>query len=416
MDTGTENMNIDSLGQAAGFEAAAPPREGARILVVDDDLALREAVSALLRQGGYRTTAVPDAPRALAMMAQEQPDLVLADVKMPEMDGYAFFEHVRRNPDWQSIPFIFMSAKAYPHDIRLGYELGADHYLTKPFDREDLLVSVDSHLARARAIREAAGREWESRKQEFVTILGHELRTPLFLIQGYLSLAQEKCGEGNTELVEKLLAGMDHGARRLGKRVEDMLMLANIDAGVAQAEVKRFSRACALHDHLKEAVEKLGDRASKANVKIISDLGTKVFVRAIPAHLQMILQQLIDNAIKFSPRQGGTVWVTVAENDGMASLRVRDQGLGIPPSHQPMLFKPFEQLNRRQQEQQGLGIGLYIARALARMQQGDITFQTEPGLGSTFTLTLPAISSPQNPAGISPTARADSVPAPVYAV
>jgi hypothetical protein len=107
----------------------------------------------------------------------------------------------------------------------------------------------------------------------------------------------------------------------------------------------------------------------------------------------MILRQLIDNAIKFSPREGGKVWVRMNTQNGSPSVRVQDQGMGIPQADRPNPFRRFKQIDREQHEQQGLGLGLYLARALARLHDGEITFARGPEGGSVFTRTMPAVPS-----------------------
>ena len=128
------------------------------ILIVEDDVAVAEGLRMTLRVEGWRAESFTDGRRALEWMASHQPDLVVADIMMPGMNGYQFFQRVRGNPDWQWIPFVFLTAKAELEDIRYGRELGADDYLTKPIEPDDLIAAVRGRLARYQQLEASARR------------------------------------------------------------------------------------------------------------------------------------------------------------------------------------------------------------------------------------------------------------------
>jgi DNA-binding response OmpR family regulator len=124
----------------------------ATILIVDDQPEILENIELILSIEGYRVLAAADGPEALDLLQGHAVDLILADIAMPRMNGYQLFERVRENPQWIPIPFLFLSARAMDSDIRYGKELGADDYLTKPIQPEDLLAAVQGRLRRAREL------------------------------------------------------------------------------------------------------------------------------------------------------------------------------------------------------------------------------------------------------------------------
>src|SRR5512141_2459123 len=160
----------------------------ARILVVEDNPVMAEGIRDVLELAGHTAFVAADGVEGLAAIPKVGPDLIISDVMMPHMDGFEFYQTVRANPAWVFIPFIFLTARGQEEDIYLGKRMGADDYLVKPYDRDNLVATVESKLARARAVSQAAATEMEAVKRSITRILGHELRTPLTWIQGYVEL------------------------------------------------------------------------------------------------------------------------------------------------------------------------------------------------------------------------------------
>jgi DNA-binding response OmpR family regulator len=133
----------------------------------------------ILTLSDYACLAATDGAESLQVMYRQSPDLILSDITMQTMDGYEFYHAVRANPDWVAIPFIFLTARGQTADIRQGTSLGADHYLVKPFETDDLLATVEARLRRIREIQAAAQTDVERMKQHLMKVFGHELRTPL---------------------------------------------------------------------------------------------------------------------------------------------------------------------------------------------------------------------------------------------
>jgi len=131
------------------------------ILFVDDDPIIQENVVELLELAGYRTLVANDGVEALVLMDTHLPDLIISDITMPNMDGFAFYEAVRAKTAWLIIPFIFLSARGEQEDIRCGYRMGVDFYLSKPFEPQDLLIAIDSRLKRITEIQSAIRDEVE---------------------------------------------------------------------------------------------------------------------------------------------------------------------------------------------------------------------------------------------------------------
>ena len=159
------------------------------LLIVEDDQAILDGVAIALEAAGYVVMKAINGEDALAQLEKATPDLILSDIMMPVMDGFDFYRALRANSEWELVPFVFITARGDPDQIREGMLLGVDDYLPKPFDTDDVLKVVDTRLRRAIDIREASQREVHMLKGRILRLLNHELRTPMTQIRGYVQLA-----------------------------------------------------------------------------------------------------------------------------------------------------------------------------------------------------------------------------------
>lgn len=365
--------------------------ENITVLLVDDDPAILEGVVDLLEFYGYEVLTAGDGQSALDLMGQRTPDLVISDIMMPEMDGFQFYEEVRKNPYWVAIPFIFLTARGQPVDVRRGQSMGADAYLIKPFEPEDLIIAIQARLKRVREIQAATQAHVEGMKQQLMNVFSHELRTPLTYIYGYVSLLQEGHTRLNPQMVDRMLDGVRKGADRLVNLVEDLILLVRIDSGVLKGELDERKAATDMGRVVGDAAESLALRAVERQINLDVQLQNGLQVSGIDLYLVDVFKRLIDNAIKFTPKQGGAITIRSGQDGDHAWVTVQDQGVGISRDDQKRIFERFVQINRAEQEQQGIGLGLSLARELTALHGGRIEVSSEPGQGSTFTVWLPLV-------------------------
>ncbi len=359
------------------------------ILLVDDDLAILDGVTDLLNIYGYQVIAVENGHQALEVMQSTPPDLVISDISMPSMDGYALFEAVRSKPEWVPIPFIFLTARGQISDIRRGRKLGADGYLTKPFDPEELLSAIQGQIKRTQDIKVATHADVEAMKQRLIAVFSHELRTPLTYIYGYVNLLRDQYPELSHNAVDEMLNGIQAGAERLYRLVEDLMLMVRIDSGVVEVEIALGQVILPLEKIFEDIGHEFGYKARQRNVTLVYHVPDDLKRLPVSLYIRDVLKRLIDNAIKFSKQEGGNVYVSLSHADGKLNIAVADDGIGIEPSQQDIIFESFQQANRDMLEQQGLGLGLTLSRALVRLHGGEIALESTSGVGSTFTLILP---------------------------
>lgn len=365
--------------------------KGKRILVVEDHESLLAAIQDILEAEGYTVFTASDGLEALQLMKETRPDLVVADIMMPRMDGHDLYRAIRARPEWVRIPFIFLTAKAERADILKGKDLGAEDYLTKPFDPQELVVAVRARLKRAQAIWRATEIEFDQLKQQIITVLGHELRTPLTYVMGYTDLALEDPASLSSDEFETLLLGVKQGADRLAQLVEDFLLLIRLDSGQAAEEFHLMVQVYTDWGEIVEGViheysEKAAAKTVLLEIEMPPDLSPLQLCEPFFADA---LGRLVDNGIKFSRGPVKLVTVSAQVVNEWVEIAVRDKGVGIPADEMPHLFERFRQIGREEMEQQGRGLGLAITRELAHLHGGEVLVESEFGAGSTFTMRLP---------------------------
>lgn len=377
---------------------------GEHILVVEDDKAMVEGIRDALEMSGYEVGIAENGEVALNYLGQRVPDLIVSDIMMPKVDGYELLEHVRRNPDWVSIPFIFLTSKSEKSDIRKGFAMGAESYLPKPFEEEDLQVAVRARLDRARQIQKASRFELNDLKNRILNLLSHEFRTPLTYITGYADLLQDE--NLTPEQLRQFLGGLHTGGTRLHNLVEDFLFLVSLqtdDAGNAYVMQRDYFNDWA------DLVDRVFVRYAEASAARHVTLECEV-VEPLPslmlhvAYLEDVLSRLVSNAIKFTPEEdGGRVQVRIETRDGGVLISISDEGIGIPAAQMSIVFEPFYQIDRDKHEQQGAGVGLAIVKGIVELHGGWIAIENHGHRGSVFSVWLPHVDESNNLSASRPT-------------
>jgi two-component system sensor histidine kinase/response regulator len=362
-----------------------------KILVTEDDPSMLEIIAFLLEDEGYRVLKAANAEAALALLQNTTPDLIISDIMMPGMSGYEFFKEIRANSAWARIPFIFLTARGQRGDIRQGMGMGADDYITKPFEPEELLDAVKIRLNRAADAQASLHRISADLQDKIVQALIHEFRTPLALVVGYTELLESSNREMLDMDFETILNGLHAGSRRLSNLVEDFLLLTRINLGdIAQQARSEQQRTSSPEWVVDQIIARFENQAAASNVSLISDHAARGLTIAIgQPELTEIVSRLLDNAIKFSKNMAGQVQLTTHQDGDHWVLAVHDDGIGIPQEAHAWIFEAFRQVDRDKYEQQGSGVGLTIVRGLTEAYGGQVTVESTPEVGSTFTVSIP---------------------------
>jgi signal transduction histidine kinase len=384
--------------------ADVPPR----VLIVDDERRNAELLKVMLLPEGYVLLTATSGEDALALLADQQPDLILLDVMMPGMDGYQVATRIKQNPATNNIPVIMLTALDDRNARMLGLNAGAEDFLTKPVDRAELCVRVRNllrlkaygdklrvaHAALATALTEASearlmAEHANNAKTQFLRAMSHELRTPLNAISGYTEILEMGIRGTVNPAQVKDLGRIKRASAYLLRLINDVLTIARLEGARPLHLV-----SIAVNPVLAE-VESLCILQAKANGLELSvaECEHEMFACADAERFQQILLNLVTNAVKFTPKGGG-INVTCDDDSGVVRVRVQDTGVGVRMLDLERVFEPFVQIDRHltTETQQGVGLGLSISRELARAMSGDLTLDSVEGVGSTFTLTLPIAS------------------------
>ena len=359
-----------------------------RILVIDDEPLLRETVRLALVGKGFDVIEAENGTQGIEKARQQLPDLILCDVNMEQVDGYLTLSALRNEPTTSAIPFILMTGMADNAGMRHGMELGADDYLPKPFRIEELYAAVEARLRKAEALRHEAEKKLSDLRANISMMLPHELRTPL---NGILAFGEMLAADAAT-LPAKEVAEMGQVIRDSGKRlerlIENFLIYAQIEllgADTLKVNALRQQQTRAPAKLIQEHAVGQARVADRAN-DLVLDLADHP-VRISEDYLARIVDELVQNAFRFSD-SGKRVSVTLSGLPNGVVLSVTDQGRGFSTEHITKVGA-YMQFERQIQEQQGLGLGLVIARRLAELHGGTLSIQSERGSRTTVSVELP---------------------------
>jgi len=359
-----------------------------KILVIDDEEWLREMMRMALSQRGFEIIEAENGAQGIETARKELPDLILCDVNMEKVDGYLTLSSLRGEATTASIPFILMTGLADQAGMRHGMELGADDYLPKPFTIEALYAAVDARLKKARVVREEAERKLADLRDNISMMLPHEMRTPLNGILAYGEILVADAGTLPPKEISEMGQVIYDSGKRLERLIENFLIYAQLEMlGTDPQKLNSLLRKTT------KGPARLIEKHARDQAQLArrpSDLTLELDNMSVPIsedYFTKIVDELVQNAFKFS-QPGTPVKVTLADGSDAVTLTIADNGRGLSTDHIKKVGA-YMQFDRKLHEQQGLGLGLTIARRLTELHGGAMIIQSEQGQGTTVTIKLP---------------------------
>jgi signal transduction histidine kinase len=366
------------------------------ILVIDDQPDNLHYLKLLLRE--FRVESALSAKEGIRKAEELQPDLILLDIMMPEIDGFEACKMLKENEATSDIPIIFVTARVMLDDVIKGLELGANDYITKPFEPAELIARVKTHLdlqkAKIKLLEQFVHlTELNEAKNTFLQIAAHDLRNPLKVIQGFTRLIMERYDSLSDDNLQEFLHDISSAADSMLKIINDILTINDLEEDkyeIIRQEIDLTELILVLESEFRS-------KANEKNIRIVVD--DRLNNQSIENDLlktKQILENLIENALTYSFK-GTTVTLIIeaAKEDEkqegyFARIVIRDEGPGIPDEELPHIFDKFCKIsNNPTGNEPSSGMGLAISKTLSRILNYNLLCSTNVGKGTDFILLLP---------------------------
>jgi signal transduction histidine kinase len=380
------------------------------ILYIEDNLANQKLVQRVLERHSYEVHIANDGLEGIALARQTNPDLILMDINLPNMDGKEITTRLRSLPHFAKTPIVALTANSSGNSRAQALAAGCNGFLTKPIDVTSFPNQVQSFLqgqvdklsdeeqntqlkiytqqlverleGKVREMQEANERlrELDRMKSDFIVLVSHELRTPLTIINGYSDLLKQTQTDPNTQLAF-IVGGLTKGIERLSQVVAEIISVSRIAAGTLELALGPVRLSDTVNAIVKEQKATIEERGMSVTVE---DLAQLPLIQADGTQLRTAIENVVVNAIKYTPDKGRvTIRGKVVPN--AVVITVEDTGIGVPLEEQRRIFEHFHILGSIQHHSTsksnfkggGLGVGLAIARGIVEAHQGRIWVESE---------------------------------------
>jgi two-component system sensor histidine kinase/response regulator len=357
------------------------------VLIVDDLPKNIQLLGSILKKESIEIEFATSGKEALEWLDSKHFDLVLLDIMMPEMDGFEVCRRMKEKPETADVAVIFITAKTDIQSVIMGFEAGAVDYLTKPFNKNELIARVRTHLTLQR--QKKMLEENNALKDKIFSIIGHDLRNPVGNIKTYIDAFLISGMEVGDD-VKTLLKDISILSEQAFSLLENLLLWAKNQSG----RLSRKPKKADVTDFITSAILLSQNQANNKSISIRKLPMNKTEAYFDPEQVAIVIRNLLWNAVKFTHREGEIlIGIRTLDENGKSFVRVdiTDNGVGIDPEDQKKLLDPrFHFTTYGTDNEKGSGLGLQLCREFIEMNGGSIGVHSEPGKGSTFFFTLPA--------------------------
>ena len=357
------------------------------ILIIEDETDIRKTLQDILELNGHTVLAAADGAEGVKLAGQH-PDLILCDIGLPGIDGYQVIQEIQQQPQVRDVPFIFLTARAGREDQRRGMALGADDYVTKPFTERELLDVIAARMRRQHTVRSRLEQLLKERQHEMFADWSHELMTPMSAVLGALQLLESEIETVKPEEMKELLQLVREGAERQHRLSLKLIRHFELQR-LKEKPPTAGSRACRI-----EVVAAAAAQREANEEKRLEDLRLQLEPAEIAGSERLLtdaIAEVVANAFRFSD-PGQAVDVSGRKLGANYRLEITDHGPGLTVDQRASVGA-FIQFDRVRREQQGLGLGLSIARDTAAVAGGRLSLEDGPnGEGLKVIIALPCLA------------------------
>jgi signal transduction histidine kinase len=409
------NQELNQTESMEQFEDS-PQARNASVLIVDDTIYNIQLLSLMLIRQGYKVYQATSGLEALDKVNEQLPDIILLDIRMPDINGYEVCTRLKSNPITKDIPIIFISSIEEPSEKVEAFSVGGVDYISKPFQLIEVLARIETHLrlcslqkklqeqneqlqlsaeVLSRSLKHE--RELSQMKTDFISVVSHEFRTPLTTIQSASELLEyyEWTKEEKVEQLHQIQSEVKH----MTALMEDVLFLSRSNTNKAKLSLTKFDllsfisqllrqmqRTFAQEYTLNSSIYISSSNTSIENLHFQNDLPTLI-VKMDEKLLRQILTNLLTNAIKYSPQNKIVDFQLTVEQDQVVFV-ISDHGIGIPDEDLEHLFGAFHR-GKNVGILPGTGLGLSIVKNCIDIHDGSISVESQLDIGTKFTVVLP---------------------------
>lgn len=362
-----------------------------KILVIDDAEFILDSTSTLLSFEGYDVVTASDGVEGVAAAKEHAPDLILCDISMPNLDGYGVIEQLRANKETESTPFIFLTAFTEKQNMRMGMEKGADDFLVKPYTRDELLAAIESQWKKNQIVQDKIQSKVDEVGKNLNYALPHEFRTVINQVKGSAKLLENNGEEIAPEEVKELTQDIMSSCDRLLKITENFLLYVRIESYASNPELQRKLRLMETHEPgalFYDLLNNVAMRFDRFEDIVIGEIPDSILIEMSSESFHKITDELLDNAFKFSEK-GTPINLEIKIERNKLYISIEDCGRGMS---QEMISNigAYIQFERNMYEQQGVGLGLVIAKRMVELHDGEFKITSTEGKGTKITFTIPS--------------------------
>ncbi|SKB13652.1 Sensor protein [Planktothrix sp. PCC 11201] len=359
-----------------------------RILVIENEQLIRDSILELLEIEEFETLSAENGKIGLQVAQKFNPDLILCDVVMPEMDGHGVLEALRKAPETKIVPFIFLTSKADKLDLRKGMELGADDYLIKPFTPKELLKAIATQLEKKASVQKFSQQKLDELRNNITHSLPHELRTPLNGILASTELLLDELDFMETHEIREIVEQISLSGKRLYRLTMNFLLYAELELIATDPKKIASLRQDKTRSSQTVITEKVMAQVQEEKREADLFLNLQdVAIAMAEMRVEKLVEELVDNAMKFSA-PGQPIEINGFVKDNQFVLSVKNYGREITPQ-QIAQIGAHVQFERKLYEQQGSGLGLAIVQKLIGLHQGQLIIESPSDHQTLVTVYLP---------------------------